>query len=236
MKMFNRQRTTDNRQQSSMPKFVEGKDRCFDKLSDRKAQSSRLKAQSSKFLVLSSLFLILFSSCDTKQYQPKPKGYFRIDFPEKEYQKLDSMKYYSFEYPVYSTITPDYHSLHEKEWVNIEYPSYKGTVHISYKTVDNNLEAYLEDSHYMMTKHLSRAMGIRDSVIIKPERNVYGLVYFLEGEGVASPMQFYLTDSVNHFMRGSLYFNVKTNNDSLAPVIDFIVDDVRHLIETIEWK
>ena len=171
MKMFNRQRTTDNRQQSSMPELVEGKNRRFDKLSDRKTKSS-------KFLVLSSLFLILFSSCDTKQYQPKPKGYFRIDFPAKEYQKLDSMKYYSFEYPTYSTITPDYHSLHEKEWVNIEYPSYKGTVHISYKTVDDNLDAYLEDSHYMMTKHLSRAMGIRDSVIIKPERDVYGLVIF----------------------------------------------------------
>ena len=201
-----------------------------------KAQSSKLKALGSKFLVLSSLLIALFSSCDNKQYQPKPRGYFRIDFPEKEYVKLDSMNYYSFEYPTYSTITPDYLSPQEKEWVNVEYPSYKGTIHISYKTVNDNLDVYLEDSYSMMTKHISRAMGIRDSVIINPDRDVYGLIYFLEGEGVASPMQFYLTDSVNHFMRGSLYFNVRTNNDSLAPVIDFILDDVRHLIETIEWK
>ena len=222
MKMFNRQRTTDNMQQSK-GKLL-------------KAQSSKLKALGSKFLVLSSLLIALFSSCDSKQYQPKPRGYFRIDFPEKEYVRLDSMSYYSFEYPTYTTITPDYHSLQEKEWINVEYPSHKGTIHISYKTVNDNLDAYLEDSYYMMTKHISRAMGIRDSVIINPERDVYGLVYFLEGEGVASPMQFYLTDSVSHFMRGSLYFNVKTNNDSLAPVIDFIIDDVRHLIETVEWK
>lgn len=201
-----------------------------------KAQSSKLKALGSKFLVLSSLLIALFSSCDNKQYQPKPRGYFRIDFPEKQYVKLDSMNYYSFEYPTYSIITPDYLSLQEKEWVNVEYPAYKGTIHISYKTVNDNLNVYLEDSYSMMTKHISRAMGIRDSVIVNPDRKVYGLVYFLEGEGVASPMQFYLTDSVNHFMRGSLYFNVKTNNDSLAPVIDFILDDVRHLIETIEWK
>jgi gliding motility-associated lipoprotein GldD len=201
-----------------------------------KAQSSKLKAMGSKFLVLSSLLIALFSSCDSKQYQPKPRGYFRIDFPEKEYVRLDSMNYYSFEYPTYSTITPDYLSPQEKEWINIEYPAHKGTVHISYKAVNDNLDAYLEDSYYMMTKHLSRAMGIRDSVVANPDRNVYGLVYFLEGEGVASPMQFYLTDSVNHFMRGSLYFNVRTNNDSLAPVIDFILDDVRHMIETIEWK
>lgn len=222
MKIFNRQRTTDNGQQSKGKML--------------NAQSSKLKAMGSKFLVLSSLLIALFSSCDSKQYQPKPRGYFRIDFPEKEYVRLDSMNYYSFEYPTYSTITPDYLSPQEKEWINIEYPAHKGTVHISYKAVNDNLDAYLEDSYYMMTKHLSRAMGIRDSVVANPDRNVYGLVYFLEGEGVASPMQFYLTDSVNHFMRGSLYFNVRTNNDSLAPVIDFILDDVRHMIETIEWK
>ena len=98
------------------------------------------------------------------------------------------------------------------------------------------MDKYLEDSYSMMIKHISRAVGIRDSVVINRDRKVYGLVYFLEGEGVASPLQFYLTDSVNHFMRGSLYFNVRTNNDSLAPVIDFITDDIRHLIETIEWK
>ncbi|MBQ8222717.1 MAG: gliding motility lipoprotein GldD [Bacteroidales bacterium] len=181
-------------------------------------------------------FIAVFSSCDNKQYQPKPKSYFRIDFPQKEYVRLDSMNYYSFEYPVYSKITPDYFSPQEKEWVNIEFPSHRATIHLSYKTVNNNLKEYLEDSYYMMTKHLSRAIGIRDSVINDKERDVYGLIYFLEGEGVASPLQFYLTDSVEHFMRGSLYFNVRTNNDSLAPVINFITDDIRHLIETLEWK
>ena len=206
---------------------------------------NKQSAVSSQQSVLKTIFLLLlvncilltvFVSCDDKTYQPKPKGYFRIDLPEKEYVSLDSMKYYSFEHPVYSKITPDYLSPEEKEWVNVEFPSFKGTIHISYKNVDNNIEKYLEDSYYMMTKHISRAMGIRDSVVANPERKVYGLVYFLEGEGVASPLQFYLTDSVNHFLRGSLYFNVKTNNDSLAPVIDFITDDIRHLIKTVKWK
>ena len=201
-------------------------------ISSRLSVSRRLIS----LLIVNCTLLILLFSCDNRTYQPKPKGYFRIDFPEKEYVRLDTMSYYSFEYPVYSKITPDYLSLHEKEWVNIEFPSYKGTVHVSYKSVNGNLDKYLEDSHYMMTKHISRAMGIRDSVVVNPDRKVYGLVYFLEGEGVASPLQFYLTDSTRHFLRGSLYFNVKTNNDSLAPVIDFITDDIRHLIETIEWK
>ena len=146
------------------------------------------------------------------------------------------MRYYSFEYPTYATITPDMYSLQEKDWVNVEFPRFKGTIHISYKPVDGNLGAYLEDAYVMITKHIGKATGIRDSLIINKERDVYGLMFYLDGEGVASPLQFYLTDSTSHFMRGSLYFNVVPNNDSLQPVIDFITDDVRHLIETLEWK
>lgn len=205
-------------------------------MKNKQTNSRQAATNSCLLLVVFCILSVLFTSCDEKQYQPKPRAYFRIDFPEKEYVRIDTMRYFSFEYPVYSTITPDYLSPNEKEWINIEYPAYKGTLHLSYKTVEDNLGKYLEDSYYMMTKHVTRAMGIRDSLIINPDRDVYGLMYFLEGEGVASSLQFYLTDSIRHFMRGSLYFNVNVNNDSLAPVIDFITDDVRHLIETMEWK
>lgn len=189
-----------------------------------------------KVIICLTFVITMFSRCTEKQYQPRPKGYFRIDFPEKQYVRLDTMRHYSFEYPVYCKITPDYYSIEEKDWVNMEFPSYKGTLHISYKPVNENLGVYLEDSYTMMTKHISKAIGIHDSVVVNPDRKVYGLVYFLEGEGVASALQFYLTDSVSNFIRGSLYFNVKTNNDSLSPVIDFITDDVCHLIATLEWK
>lgn len=182
------------------------------------------------------LVLLMTASCGNRHPQPKPRGYFRIDMPEKQYVKLDTMPRYSFEYPAYATITPDFYSLDEKDWVNVEFPRFKGTVHISYKQIDNNLPGYLEDAYSMITKHISKATGIRDSVIIDRERDVYGLVYSLEGEGVASPLQFYLTDSTEHFMRGSLYFNIYPNNDSMQPVIDFITADVRHLIKTLEWK
>ena len=181
------------------------------------------------------LLSLSLSSCSDVP-QPKPRGYFRIALPEKQYVSLDSMSYYSFEYTVYSTITPDFHSIEEKEWINIEFPSFKGTIHLSYKKVENNLSDYIEDSYQMITKHITKATGIRDSVVIDADRDVYGLMYFLEGEGVASPLQFYLTDSVSHFMRGSLYFNVYPNNDSLRPVIDFITNDARHLVNTLNWK
>lgn len=184
------------------------------------------------------LLLVFFMAvaCGDKNPQPKPRGYFRIDLPEKQYVTLDTMRRYSFEYPVYSTITPDPLSPDEKDWANVVFPRFKGTIHLSYKEIDANLSEYLEDAYLMITKHITKASGIRDSVVINKDRNVYGLVYFLEGEGVASPLQFYLTDSTEHFLRGSMYFNVYPNNDSLQPVIDFLTDDVRHIINTLKWK
>lgn len=187
-----------------------------------------------------SLAMLLISlvalSCGDRNPQPKPRGYFRIDLPDKQYVTLDTLRFYSFEYPTYATITPDFYSPDEKDWINVEFPAFKGTIHISYKEVDGNLSRYVEDAYRMIVKHIGKATGIRDSVVVNKDKNVYGLVYFIDGEGVASPLQFYLTDSTNHFMRGSLYFNIYPNNDSLQPVIDFITDDVRHLINTFEWK
>ena len=182
------------------------------------------------------LILIMTASCGDRNPQPKPRGYFRIDLPEKQYVTLDTMSRYSFEYPVYATITPDFFSPQKKDWVNVEFPKFKGTIHISYKHVDNNLPTYLEDAHGMITKHITKATGIHEKVVKDAEREVYGLVYSLDGEGVASPLQFYLTDSAEHFLRGSLYFNIYPNNDSLQPVIDFVTEDVNHLINTLKWK
>ena len=140
--------------------------------------------------------MVIAVSCGDKNPQPKPRGYFRIDLPEKQYVTLDTMQRYRFEYPAYATITPDYHSLQEKDWVNVEFPRFKGTIHISYKPVDGNLPEYLDDAYVMITKHIGKATGIRDSVIINKDRDVYGLVYFLDGEGVASPLHLDISDDM----------------------------------------
>lgn len=192
--------------------------------------------KSLKNSILLLFMLTALAACSDTHPQPKPHGYFRIDLPEKQYLKLDTMRHYAFEYPAYATITPDYLSPDEKDWANVVFPGFKGTIHLSYKYINDNFADYLEDCYVMIRKHIDKATGIRDSVIVEKNKNVYGLVYFLDGEGVASPLQFYLTDSTEHFLRGSLYFNMYPNNDSMQPVISFITDDVRHLIKTLEWK
>ncbi len=187
------------------------------------------------FLLFFSFLFTLLLSCD-RSYAPKPRGYFRIALPAKEYHTVDSILPYRFDYPNYAKITPDPASPDEKNWINIEYPSFKGSLHISYKKVNGNLNNYLEDAHSLVMKHISKASSIHDSVIINPEKSVYGMIYYIRGAGVASPVQFYLTDSTHHFLRGAFYFNLRPNNDSMAPVIHFVEQDITQFIRSFNWK
>jgi len=176
--------------------------------------------------------LIFFISCEGNYY-PKPRGYFRIDLPEKKYQKFDTTYPYTFEYPVYAKITTHFK---EPYWINVVFPQFKGTLHVSYKPVENNLNKYLEDSRTMVMKHIPKANSIENKQYVDVKDKVYGLTYDISGTGAASPFQFYLTDSTKNFVRGALYFKVVPNNDSLAPVIDFLEQDIQHMIETFRWK
>lgn len=188
-----------------------------------------------KISILSFIIIILISSCKENPI-PKPRAYFRISFPEKEYQQYESDCPYTFKYPVYSTITLDKNQLSEPCWININFPQYKATIHLTYKKIENdNLQELFEDSHTLVYKHVVKADAINDVLYINDSLKVYATVFNIEGNA-ASPLQFHATDSVNHFLRGSLYFRVTPNKDSLAPSINFIKEDIRYLIESLEWK
>lgn len=180
---------------------------------------------------------IILSSCGEEQRPlPKPKGYFRIDLPEKDYVKVDTLQRYAFEAPSYALLTNDPFAPEEKNWVNVEMPNFKASIHLTHKEVKGNLGEYLEDVHTMLTKHLQKANGMNDSLIINPDRKVYGMMIEMDGKGVATPLQFYLTDSTDNFVRGALYFNFVPNNDSMQPVIEYIRQDIDRMIGTFEWK
>lgn len=180
------------------------------------------------------LTMIAFLACN-RSYTPKPRGYLRIEFPEKQYTLFDSTCPYRFEYPVYAQIVADKTINTEPCWINIEFPSFDGTIHVSYKEVSENLDEYVEDSHNLAYKHTIRADAISETVYTNPGQNVHGVVYDIKGDA-ASSLQFFLTDSNVHFLRGSLYFNVTPDKDSLAPVINFFREDIIHLIESFNWK
>lgn len=186
-------------------------------------------------LLLSGILLMGFASCK-QDYVPKPRGYYRIDLPERSYRLFDSTFPYTFEYPVYARITPDLTKMAEPYWINIEYPQFHAQLHFSYKVIDQNLAKYLEDSRTLVNKHIPKAMAITQREYLDPANKVFGLVYDIRGSDAASAYQFYLTDSLTRFVRGALYFNLVPNNDSLAPVIEFLKGDIEHMINTFRWK
>jgi len=190
-----------------------------------------------QFIKISLIIVVLsLATCACKnQYTPKPHGYHRIALPERGYQVFDTAFPYQFEYPKYAKIEPDTSSNAEAYWLNIILPEFNGQVYVSYKKIHDNLYELMEDGRNLVYKHTQKADAINERMFYNEESKVLGVLYEIKGNA-ASPMQFYATDSVKHFIRGSLYFNVVPNQDSLAPVISFVRDDIMHLMETIEWK
>ncbi len=184
-------------------------------------------------------FLLGLLACNSP-YTPKRKGYFRIDFPEKQYTTFNQPGYpYTFEYPVYAHIVKDSTFFDARAgdwWINIDFPRFAGRIYVSYKPVTrSNFDSLVNDGFKMAyTKHTEISTGIRDSVIKTPN-NVEGIYFSLSGN-TATANQFFLTDSTRHFLRGALYFDATPNEDSLGIVNDFLKEDLRHLINTLKWR
>ena len=183
------------------------------------------------YIAFALLTLALSTSC--LKHTPKPKGYFRIDLKEKEYSRSDSTLPYSFEYPKnLSLIVPN---KQDKEWFDIVYPRYNARIYFSYKPVNKNFREISEDSRNFVYKHAFKADAIGEQFFENTENKTYGILYEIKGN-TASAVQFVLTDSVNHFLRGALYFNNRPNKDSIAPVVDYITEDIVKIMETTRWN
>jgi len=176
-----------------------------------------------------------FAGCGNN-YVPKPAGYPRINFPERGYQTYTSQCPFTFRYPTYANIAKDSSAGAEPCFLDMKFPQFNATLHITYKDVSSakNFFQMSEDARTFAYKHTVKAEDIIDSQIVRPNK-VSGMFYDIEGN-TASSLQFYVTDSVHHYIRAALYFNSRPNKDSLAPVIRFIHTDLDTLVRSLRWK
>lgn len=204
------------------------------------------------------VFVFLCISCNST-YTSKKEGYYKINFPPKAYTTFNDPAYpYTFEYPVYAKISKDSSYFNDGAknpyWININFPSFNGTIFISYKNIGgtstykiknsdgtyrdsigkNSFEKMVNDSYNLTYKNDIKAYSIQDSVMHTPD-NVSGVFFTLSGN-VATAKQFFLSDTLHHFLRGALYFDAAPNEDSLRPVNNFLQEDMKHLINTLRWK
>ncbi len=190
-----------------------------------------------RFYKITLLIIIsIFGVACQQKYTPKPKGYFRIDLPAKKYVRWDKNYPFSFDVADVTSVTPDKSKGAEPYWLNINYPQLNATLHISYKTGNAaNMVKYLEDARKLAYKHSIKADAISEQPYNNPKDNVHALIYRMKGDA-ASAIQFVAADSNKHFLRGALYFKTSPNQDSLAPAIKYINNDIVRLIETLKWK
>ena len=204
------------------------------------------------------LIIVVVSSCNSS-YTPRPRGYYKIDFPPHSYQLFDKEGYpFRFEYPSYATIVKDSTFFEEQPenpyWLNIDFPQFHGRIYISYIEIGgksrfkkrdakgnyvdsiatNTFDNLIKSSYALTYKHTYKASSIEDSAFVTAN-HVNG-IYFKIGGNAATANQFLVTDSVKHFLRGALYFDATPNADSLLIVNNFLQQDMRHLINSLRWK
>lgn len=178
--------------------------------------------------------ILLMTGCG-KPAVPKEYGYRRIELPVPVYTLSETGNCpYRFLENQCSRIVPVVHG-GEPYWIDIHYPAFDARIHCSYKPVRNNLRELSRDAQEFVYSHAIKASAIREHEYNHGDNKVYGILYDLEGN-TASPVQFYLTDSVRHFFRGAVYFNCIPNQDSLAPVTEYLRNDITRLMESFEWK
>ena len=134
------------------------------------------------------LFLLLASGCKD-QYTPKPYGYFRIDFPEKQWVASPDTLPYCFEQSAQAILEADPDKQAEPGWMNLSYPQYNAKLHLSYKEINNDtaLNHYLEDCHHLAYTHTIKAESINEKYF--KNREIFGLIYYIEGN-TALPLNF----------------------------------------------
>lgn len=183
-----------------------------------------------RFLLI--IFALCLAACQ-ESYIPKPKAYFRITFSHKMYSDLCGQFPFSFEKADYTKVN----KLMAPEgqiWINLTAPVNKADIHISYELLHNDLDKHIEEARRLAYDHSIKADAIDEQLYTNPTNQVYGIVYRIKGNA-ASPMQFFLTDSTQNFIRGAFYIREVPNIDSIQPVIDFYEADIVHLIETFQW-
>ena len=180
-----------------------------------------------KLILILSCFI--GASCNT-DLQPKPSAYLRLEYPTPEYQSTRELFPFSFEYNSHALVT-----MENKVAPQLFYPKIKATLYLNYSPIKKNLDSLLNDAYQLPYKHISKAESIPEKLFINAEEAVYGTLFSVVGNA-ASQHQFFLTDSLNHFLVGSLYFYARPNYDSIYPAVSYLQKDIVHLMETLKWE
>jgi gliding motility-associated lipoprotein GldD len=112
-----------------------------------------------------------------------------------------------------------------------------GTLFLYYLQIPNkdSLPDIINFANDKVDEHKIMADKIDFEQIIQPQKNVYGTFFELKGN-VATNFQFYLTDSMKHFLRGEVLLNCRPNYDSLKPTLQYLKTDLKLMLNSFQWN
>lgn len=180
-----------------------------------------------KFILL-VCFLVLLA-CKEEAVIPKPRAMLRLEYAKPERSTVET-DYFAFENNTRARVKST-----NKGAVELKYPELKASIFISYRKVKNDLQPLILDAQKLSYEHAAKSDGIRPRAYDDGVNSVYGTFFEVSGDA-ASQAQFYVTDSLNHFVTGSLYFETKPNYDSIYPAAVYLQNDMGRIIETLRWK
>ncbi len=183
---------------------------------------------------LSCAIILIFGllGCESN-VQPKQKAFLALEYQSPSYQLIKSDCPFQFEINQIAKIeTPQNF---DPCSFNIRYPKLGATIFFTYKPIHNNLKSLLTDAQKLPLKHTIKADAIEADIYTNDVAKTYGNFYEVEGDA-ASQAQFYLTDSLQHFVTGSIYFKTAPNYDSILPAASYIKNDLKHIVESMRWK
>jgi|AntRauTorckE5430_2_1112549.scaffolds.fasta_scaffold00760_2 gliding motility-associated lipoprotein GldD len=192
--------------------------------------------------VIFIVIVLIITACGEADYVPKPRIYPKVELPVRAYKNFD-VAFCNFTF-----LQSEAAEVQQKQeffgqptanacWFNLYYPALNGSIHFTYYpiTKEKPLYEFVKDIYKMEEQHLQKATYMDHAAIVKREDNVFGELTDIGGD-VGMPFQFFLTDSTTHFVRAGLTFNTVSNSDSLAPVIEYVKEDMIKLIDSFKWK
>jgi gliding motility-associated lipoprotein GldD len=182
------------------------------------------------------ILLFIFISCGGNEILvPKPPTYLRMNFPKHSYVTFSDNCPYTFEASSQFKVEKVKENNLETCHKDIQLGKLNGVVHFSYIDMVEPLSVYVNYSNDKVDEHKIKASSIEDVTIMRPKDRVFGTFFALKGD-VATPFQFYLTDSTKRFVSGVVYFNSVPNYDSLKPSLDYLQVDLMKMVNTFKWK
>ena len=196
-----------------------------------------------RLLLLCCLPFFLYRCADDVPPVPKPRSYPRVEYPQRDYVGLNAdYCNFTFERPASSTVVQETSFFDDAPadpcWFDLQLaPALNGSIHFSYYPVRSyeQWEELRDEAFELVGVHNQRASDIEEIVVHRDEADVHGVAFDIAGPA-ASPFQFFLTDTTDHFLRGALYFDTRVDPDSLAPVVAYVKEDIFRIVESLEWK